>query len=319
MNFLIYTDELKLSEPVRLRVSAGSVYLADGDRQLGRKEYRRLSPTRLVEMEEQGLRRPGYVDFLHDRGTYHGGYIYVHVSHAIEAGKYWLPKNYTIGPGLVPFVTGKPLTKETLEWAAPRVYASLRGDFSNGILLRFLGQSRSVIYEQYFGPEYTQLFLPDLSGVIEINSYRFEQITGTAATKSSIKKYKVLLQEHLKDAGDYRVCIRTTDKAKHWFNTKMEPAPRVRRVYPSLFARAKNLMSTVLGAIYHSFSPEDGKPRVFAPKQEVQRRLDICRACPKFDPQREKCTLCGCKMPYKVELQSAHCPHPDGDKWRQDE
>lgn len=320
MDFLIYTSEINLSDPVRLEVSAaGSVFIQSTGRELPRSEYRRLLPDDLAGMEEKGLRLPGYADFLRDRGTYFEGRIYVHVSHAIEARKYWLPKHYTIGAGFLAFVTGRPAVRETARQVADQVYASLDGDLSQGILLRFLDKRRTVMYEKFFGPEYAQRFIPDLAGIIQISAQRFEHITGVKSTPRSIGKHRKALLEVLDGAGGNRICIRTADGEKRFFDRKMQPARRSRRAYPSLIAQAKNLLSTVLGVIWHSVKPDKGAPRVLADKQEVERRLSICQACPRFDSSRKKCTLCGCKMPYKVELQAAKCPHPDGDKWRQDD
>lgn len=54
-------------------------------------------------------------------------------------------------------------------------------------------------------------------------------------------------------------------------------------------------------------------------ENEKQRRLSICEACPKFDPDSRKCTACGCFMDVKAGLKThleistmqyevTHCP-----------
>lgn len=56
-----------------------------------------------------------------------------------------------------------------------------------------------------------------------------------------------------------------------------------------------------------------------AGEAEKQRRLSICQACPKFDSDSRKCTVCGCFMDVKAGLKThlevetmsyeiTHCP-----------
>ena len=41
---------------------------------------------------------------------------------------------------------------------------------------------------------------------------------------------------------------------------------------------------------------------------EVNRRLEICKTCDKYDKASESCRLCGCNLNLKTRLESAHCP-----------
>lgn len=45
-------------------------------------------------------------------------------------------------------------------------------------------------------------------------------------------------------------------------------------------------------------------------KAEAERRFSLCQVCEHFEPKREMCKLCTCKMRYKtwVNDETAHCP-----------
>ncbi len=45
-------------------------------------------------------------------------------------------------------------------------------------------------------------------------------------------------------------------------------------------------------------------------KEEVERRLDICKACPQFADN--VCKLCGCGLKLKAAIESSKCPI---EKW----
>ena len=51
-----------------------------------------------------------------------------------------------------------------------------------------------------------------------------------------------------------------------------------------------------------------------APRTVVEQRLAICKSCPKWNPRRERCGLCGCRTAVKVKLASAACPD-DPPRW----
>jgi hypothetical protein len=50
-----------------------------------------------------------------------------------------------------------------------------------------------------------------------------------------------------------------------------------------------------------------GRP-VVGHAAEVQRRLDLCRGCDRYDAARGRCTVCGCVATWKARLESQHCP-----------
>lgn len=43
--------------------------------------------------------------------------------------------------------------------------------------------------------------------------------------------------------------------------------------------------------------------------EEIQeKRIEICKSCPKFSKITNQCKLCGCIMGLKVKLSAASCP-----------
>lgn len=52
--------------------------------------------------------------------------------------------------------------------------------------------------------------------------------------------------------------------------------------------------------------------RVLAKKDTVEYRLEICANCDKFNAEEKRCTLCGCFMMVKANLEVANCPD---NKW----
>jgi len=46
----------------------------------------------------------------------------------------------------------------------------------------------------------------------------------------------------------------------------------------------------------------------FASAEAQERRLAICMACPDYNADAGRCTLCGCKMKIKVKGRGTRCP-----------
>jgi hypothetical protein len=44
------------------------------------------------------------------------------------------------------------------------------------------------------------------------------------------------------------------------------------------------------------------------PKEEREKRLEICRKCEHFKPDSSRCGVCGCFMKIKTALAVADCP-----------
>lgn len=45
----------------------------------------------------------------------------------------------------------------------------------------------------------------------------------------------------------------------------------------------------------------------FATEEEAKRRLEICRACDRFNRKLQTCEICFCVMPAKVKLLNSTC------------
>lgn len=46
----------------------------------------------------------------------------------------------------------------------------------------------------------------------------------------------------------------------------------------------------------------------------VEKRLEVCKGCPHFEPKLERCMECGCFMKIKSGLAGMKCPL---NKWEQ--
>jgi hypothetical protein len=69
----------------------------------------------------------------------------------------------------------------------------------------------------------------------------------------------------------------------------------IRRI-KSLFGTSKDVLQTA-----------KKERRVFADKEEQERRLGICRSCELFLPNG-MCDVCGCFMTAKTKFHAAKCP-----------
>lgn len=81
-----------------------------------------------------------------------------------------------------------------------------------------------------------------------------------------------------------------------------------KREYPSLIQQGKNLAEFSFELIKNAL--ETGALHV---SEEVKnQRLEICRACDKYDPDQIRCTECGCFLEHKAEFSLDSCPL---EKW----
>ena len=73
---------------------------------------------------------------------------------------------------------------------------------------------------------------------------------------------------------------------------------------PSNLEKAKIFSKTAYDVIKGFVS----KGTLLVPKEVKKARIDICRDCNRFDPDRMKCNECGCFLVNKVKFSAAHCP-----------
>lgn len=85
-----------------------------------------------------------------------------------------------------------------------------------------------------------------------------------------------------------------------------EPAPAE---YPSLAKMAGHLAGAVGRAAVAAVKGQ----AVTVPREEFERRMSICRACPEWDADRSRCRRCGCTQG-KQHLAREQCPL-DAPRW----
>lgn len=78
--------------------------------------------------------------------------------------------------------------------------------------------------------------------------------------------------------------------------------------YPSSSKMLQSLFSEAYKAAKQGLCGD----RVLAQKGDVEKRLEICSNCEKYNSEAKRCTVCGCFMLVKANIQTSECP--DG-KW----
>lgn len=78
--------------------------------------------------------------------------------------------------------------------------------------------------------------------------------------------------------------------------------------YPSLFQMAKNVTKSAANFVKGGMK--------LVSEEQLQKRLEICRSCEKFDATAlngtGRCVLCGCSTALKLKMATEKCPI---DKW----
>ena len=69
--------------------------------------------------------------------------------------------------------------------------------------------------------------------------------------------------------------------------------------YPSLAQQAKNLAKTAADVARDPRWVDD---------EEFERRMTLCRACPLYDKEQNRCRKCGCKLKGKARFKAGSCP-----------
>jgi hypothetical protein len=77
-------------------------------------------------------------------------------------------------------------------------------------------------------------------------------------------------------------------------------APAATEGFPSLGEQAGNVLAAAGRFLASGLK--------LAVPAEVERRLAICRACPRLDAQQSRCLSCGCWVATKTRLGSESCP-----------
>ncbi len=88
--------------------------------------------------------------------------------------------------------------------------------------------------------------------------------------------------------------------------------------YPSLFQQTKNLakFSWKLIKYLQEKSEDEENKSLLAPEEVYEKRMKICKKCPKYDEKQNRCIECGCYLPMKAKFALDDCPL---NKWIMDE
>ncbi|MFB2771894.1 DUF6171 family protein [Pelatocladus sp. BLCC-F211] len=78
--------------------------------------------------------------------------------------------------------------------------------------------------------------------------------------------------------------------------------------YPSHHQMLKNLLSEA----YKTAKQGLGGDKILAEKSTVEKRLECCANCDKFNASEKRCIICGCLMTVKANLEASSCPD---EKW----
>jgi len=78
--------------------------------------------------------------------------------------------------------------------------------------------------------------------------------------------------------------------------------------FPSLPEQGKNILGSAARVAGHF--ARTGK--IGVPEEILNYRMDICKACEKYNEEKQKCRKCGCYLPFKTTIAADRCPL---DKW----
>jgi len=88
--------------------------------------------------------------------------------------------------------------------------------------------------------------------------------------------------------------------------------------YPSLIEQGKNLAKfswKLIKYLQESTDGEENKNLIVSEKL-YNERIEICKSCPKFDKNQDRCIECGCYLPVKAKFIIDDCPL---NKWTMSE
>lgn len=80
--------------------------------------------------------------------------------------------------------------------------------------------------------------------------------------------------------------------------------------FPSLPEQGKNLAKFTFEVVKDVLVTNDYQ--IYATEKVKQERLDICKKCPYYHEQQNRCRHCGCWLEHKVKFNVSSCPI---DKW----
>mgnify|MGYP000114120605 CR=1 FL=1 len=69
--------------------------------------------------------------------------------------------------------------------------------------------------------------------------------------------------------------------------------------YPSIAQQAKNMAQS---------AKDVAKDPRWVDNEEYERRMTLCRACPLYDKEQNRCRKCGCMLKGKARFKAGKCP-----------
>jgi hypothetical protein len=111
-----------------------------------------------------------------------------------------------------------------------------------------------------------------------------------------------MIQEILVEADSEKEAIASADRGRTVAINVFEAAK------PSSAAPSGNLVANAAGAAFRLGKAAVLGHQIVSSKEEIDRRLSICRACEFFQPSGMRCLKCGCFLNLKTRLETEHCP-----------
>ena len=83
------------------------------------------------------------------------------------------------------------------------------------------------------------------------------------------------------------------------FNQKGKKEHDATKEYPSIAQQAKNMAQS---------AKDVAKDPRWVDNEEFERRMTLCRACPLYDKEQNRCRKCGCMLKGKARFKAGKCP-----------
>lgn len=74
---------------------------------------------------------------------------------------------------------------------------------------------------------------------------------------------------------------------------------RTKKQYPSMGQQARNLLNTAKNV---------ARDPTLVTNAQFDERMGICKACPFYDAEQNRCTKCGCLLKGKARFRASDCP-----------
>lgn len=83
------------------------------------------------------------------------------------------------------------------------------------------------------------------------------------------------------------------------FTPPVQKSHDATKEYPSIAQQAKNMAQS---------AKDVAKDPRWVDNEEFERRMTLCRACPLYDKEQNRCRKCGCMLKGKARFKAGKCP-----------